>query len=359
MIGSILLFSVTGCSNEQDVAATTDQETMAEVSATLITTIMPSKREILIQHESVGRLESRHSPTIAAEVDARVLAVLADIGDRVRAGDSLVELDTTTFELERRAAAAEIKSLEAKIVNERRRVHRYQNLRKDNLLAEEQLDDSQAQLSVYEASLEAAKAKLDLAEDRLSKASIRAPVNGVVEHRFVAVGDFVKIGAPVFLLTDDHALRALLPLPETLAYQLEVGQTVTLESPTAPGLVHSARIADLKPMIGRGSRAITATVDLENPGGWRPEATVIGRVVVGRRSNAILVPENAIVRRPVGEVVYVIDHKLARQQSVTLGEWIEGWVEIREGLDGTETIALEGAAFLSDGAAVRVAEASL
>ena len=77
--------------------------------------------------------------------------------------------------------------------------------------------------------------RLAITEDRLSKAGIYSPVSGVIETRHISVGDFVRIGDPLMMITDTNNLRAEIPFPETVGDRLEKGQTILLESPIAPG----------------------------------------------------------------------------------------------------------------------------
>ena len=101
-----------------------------------------------------------------------------------------------------------------------------------------------------------------------------------------------------------------------------------------------------------------AIVDLEDPGNLRPRATLSGKVLVETRKNAVLVPNVSIVRRPAGEVVYVIRSGKAEARQVMTGHQEKGLVEIRSGLDGSETIATDGAALLTDGVTIKVAESA-
>jgi len=96
--------------------------------------------------------------------------------------------------------------------------------------------------------------------------------------------------------------------------------------------------------------------DLENPGNWRPEATVEASIVVERRPNTVVVPARSVVSRPAGDVVYVSESGFARQQIVEVGEKGNDWIEIRKGLQAGDKIVKEGAYYLSDGAPVVVQE---
>jgi hypothetical protein len=79
-------------------------------------------------------------------------------------------------------------------------------------------------------------------------------------------------------------------------------------------------------------------------------------VITGRNENAVVVPEQSVVLRPAGKVVYLIADGKAKQQAVQVGSKQRGLVEISSGLKGGETVALDGAGFLSDGAVVNVRE---
>ena len=96
-------------------------------------------------------------------------------------------------------------------------------------------------------------------------------------------------------------------------------------------------------------------MDVDNPGEWRPDATVRGEIVLATHANAVVVPEQSLVRRPAGEVVYVIRDGKAAQRVVTPGERLDGLVEITAGLAAGDMVAVEGAPYLSDGAPVRLA----
>ena len=127
-------------------------------------------------------------------------------------------------------------------------------------------------------------------------------------------------------------------------------------SPLTPGVFAPGNITDLQPTIGDGSRAVMAIVDLEDPGDLRPGATLSGKVLVETRTGAVMVPNISVVRRPAGQLVYVINGDKAEARLVETGHNAGSLIEITSGLNGGETIATDGAAFLTDGASIKVAE---
>ncbi|MEE8496449.1 MAG: efflux RND transporter periplasmic adaptor subunit [Xanthomonadales bacterium] len=313
-------------------------------------------REILVELYAVGRLVSRNSPSLAAEIDARVVEVLVKEGEAVHKGQELVLLDTTSTELARREAQADIERLQATIDNEQRRVTRYRDLKARDMMPQESLDDAEAQLAVSRAALTAAEARLAVTQDQLARARLQSPFAGVVETRYVSVGDFATVGRPLIKITDTQALWARLPFPETVGYQLKEGLDVFIESPLAPGQVVQARIDQIRPQVGSMNRALIVIADVINPGFWRPGATIEARVVVERRADAVVVPGISVVSRPAGDVVYLLDSGHVRQRVVETGEILDGWVEIRSGLSAGNTVVTEGAYYLTDGAAVSIRE---
>ena len=324
-----------------------------------VTVAQVTTEDVEVKLYSIGRLVSQNTPTLAAEINARVIESLVDAGETVSKGQELILLDTTNTELIRREALADIQRLKVSIANEERRVARYRDLKTKDMMPQERLDDAEAKLAVDRATLTAALARLAIAEDRLAKARLTSPVNGVVEKRHVSIGDYVKSGGPLVTVTDTHALRAELPFPETVGSQLLIGQQLFIESPVAPGLVVEAKVSHIKPQVGSMSRALMVIADLENPGKWRPEATVEATAVIERRPGSIVVPVMSVVKRPAGDVVFVLTNTgepRVRQQPVRLGQRQNGSIEILSGVEVGNTVVVEGAHYLSDGALVTVRE---
>jgi RND family efflux transporter MFP subunit len=158
----------------------------------------------------------------------------------------------------------------------------------------------------------------------------------------------------MFEITRPKQLQAWLPYPETVALRIQIGQRAKIDSPLTSEVVANGTVTELQPTIGMGSRAVMAIVDLENPGELRPGATITGQVLVETRKQAVLVPSISVVHRPAGELVYVIRGDKAEARVIKTGYPQGDLIEIVKGLEGGETIATDGAAFLTDGASVRI-----
>ncbi|MBI2313074.1 MAG: efflux RND transporter periplasmic adaptor subunit [Betaproteobacteria bacterium] len=336
-----------GCDNRAETKKAGPQ-------AALITVTQSGQKNLEVLEETVGRLESLIDPRISAEVAGRVVKVMAGAGQAVKAGQTLALLDARDVSIQRQASLAEASRIEALLANQRRIVERNQRLVQSNFVSQNAVDDALAQQKALEQQLAAARAQLAASERSLDKTRVVAPIDGRIETQIVAVGDYVKVGDPLFHLVSVSRLRAHLPFPEGIAPRLKVGQTVRLTTPTMPGQVVTGKIEDIKPMVGSASRAVDTLVRLENQAGWKPGASVNGQVIIEEKPGTVVVPEQSVVLRPAGKVVYVIKDNKALARVVETGVRQAGLVEIVKGLRPGETVALDGAGFLTDQAAVTI-----
>lgn len=343
-----LLLALSACTGE-------DEGQARQVRAVNITTATSTSRDIQVVEEVIGRILDPAMVTVSAEVSARVLQVLAEEGDAVHQGQLLAALDPGDFRASLTAAEAEYARLGAQADAQRRLVQRYRKLATDKFVSPTILDQAEADLKALEKAMRAAAAQRLQSERNLARTRIKATMVGRVQQRLVAAGDYIKAGAPLFTLVAGNMLRVTLPIPETKSSLIQVGQRVRLHLPGDPRIVESV-IREIKPMVIAGSAAVEARIDLAQPGGWLPGASVVAEIVVAERRQAVVVPEASVVLRPVGEVVYVIADGKAAARGVHTGIHIDGLVEIVSDLKPGETIAVDGAAFLSDGAAVQVQE---
>ncbi|HKY02532.1 MAG TPA: efflux RND transporter periplasmic adaptor subunit [Burkholderiales bacterium] len=322
--------------------------------ATLISVAQVVVRPLEMSESSIGAVENVFDPVIAAEVAGRITRVLTETGKPVRQGELLAEIDSVDLNIQRRADAAEVARLEALLANQERVVQRQQKLVAEHYISENALDDAIAQRNALREQLAGARAQLDANRNALSKARVLSPLDGAVEERSVSPGAYVKVGDPLFRLVGKERMQAHLPFPESAAPRLRVGQRVQLFSPLAPNAVIETKIDEIRPSISATSRALNVIVRFQNDGNFRGGGTVNGKVITGRKEQAVLAPEESVVLRPAGKVVYLIRDDKAEQRAVETGLKSDGMIEILSGLSGGETIARDGAGFLTQNAKVTV-----
>ncbi len=319
----------------------------------LISTTIAETNTLEIREESIGTLEGLIDPTVAAEVAGRVTKVLAHPGQTVKKGETLVLLDATDYNLQRTQAQAEEARLEALTNNQGRIVERNQVLVQKKFISQNALEDATTQQIALQQQLDGAKAQIAIIDHTKTKTTVIAPIDGVVQKQIVSAGDFVKIGDPLLQIISKQKLLAHLPLPENIAAKIHAGIKVRLTTPTSSDEIIST-IRELKPLITETSRSVDVIAAVNNQTGWQPGASVKGEIILGEHANAILIPEQCVILRPAGEVVYVIKDGLSNQRIVKTGLRQDGKIEIIEGLSPGELIAKDGAAFLTDKAKVKV-----
>lgn len=321
--------------------------------AVLISTTVVQPRTLEVFEEVVGTLENVVDPTIGAEVAGRVTRTYGFTGKKVAKGELLAEIDSADFEIQSRADRAEIGRLASLLEQQERVVERQQKLIGQGFISQSAADDAIAQRNALREQLVAARARAEATGRSLAKARVVAPIDGEIETQIIAAGDYVKLGDPLFKLVGMQDLRAHLLLPEAAATRIRPGLKVVLAPPAAPGRALAARIDEIKPTVGTANRALDAIVKFRGDatlfrGGGTVNARIVTRVVEG----ALMVPEQSVVLRPAGRVVYVVRDGVAHQQVVEAGLRQDGLQEIAKGLAAGDVVAVDGAGFLTDGAAV-------
>jgi len=306
----------------------------------MITVTQAETRDVPVVERSIGEADSATAPKIGAEVSGRIIKVLVDMGDAVKKGQLLAEIDASDYLADARRQGAQAET-------QQKLTERYRDLSKRGFVSSSRLEEVEAQnISTRE--------QLTRASKNLSRTRIVSPLDGRVDSRFVSVGDWIDLGKPVFQLSTSEALRIRLPFPETVAQRIKVSQDVRLSTPTAPDKEISGKITQLRPMVGANSRSFDVIVEVANPGDWRPGSSVNGEVLIETHQGAVTIPEESVVLRPAGEVAYVVENGKAMQRVVKTGVKQSGYVEIIDGLRAGETVAVDGAGYLTDQANVTI-----
>lgn len=299
---------------------------------------------------ALATIEAKWSARIAAEVAATVESIAVDVGDEVEEGMLLARLDARDFEIEVARATANMRRIELTIANAERNVERQEQLAGRGHVADAALESAQAELAALRQELAAARSELSRAERNLARTRILAPHAGAVAERLVSEGDYVAAGTVILRIPRSNRLQVRVPVPEAAAGRLAVGMPVRL-STVASDEVVEARISQIQPQVTSSNRTVTAIAEIDNPGGWRPGSSVNAEIVLETRREIALAP-TSVVRRPAGNVVYVLDGDVVRERPVTLGRRTQEWVEITKGVAPGERVVVDGAGFMSDGVRV-------
>ncbi len=288
---------------------------------------------------AVGGLESSKTAPVAAEIAGTVVALDVPEGKPVEAGRVLAQLDDS-------AARAAVSVAEARRQNARDRLARQEPLHAQGVASDQALDDARAELRGAEGAFQQALTLLD-------KHTIRAHYAGTLGLRQVNVGQYVPAGQPIVELTISQGLELRFSLPQQDLASVAVGQVVH-------GVVgrcearFEGRVSAVDPRVDASTRmfSVQALVSGED-GVLHPGMAVRVRLLVEEVPDAILLPQEAIVRQGTRYLVYALGAEgRAEPRAVTLGEFFVDGVHVVAGVAAGERVVVSGQQKLQPGTPV-------
>lgn len=290
--------------------------------------------------EAVGTTRARQSVEIVPLVSGRVVEIAVSPGQHVAAGDVLVRLDD---DIER----ANLAEAEAQLVEQTRAVERGVKLQSSNSIA-------RATLEQITATKAAADAAVERARRRLADRVIRAPFAGVVGLSDVDLGARIDDDTVVTTLDDLAEIEIQFALPETLYGEVAAGQSISARSAAFPDRVFSGRITQIDSRIDPVSRSFKARALVPNPEDVLPSGMFMSLTLVLAETDALVVPEEAIMVQAAETFVFVVEDGHVRRRIVTTGQRRDGVVAVTSGLTPGEAVVIRGLQRIRDGAAVKV-----
>lgn len=304
-----------------------------------------------------GEIRAREEAALSFRVGGKLVRRLVDVGDRVRRGDLLAELDPGDLRLQVEALQADFTAAQAQLARARADHARIASLSKDQLVSRSALDQQTAALRAAEGQARAARAQLDLSRNQAGYGQLRAPQDGVVASRQVEAGQVVAAGQSVFGLAVDGGREVAFALPESSIRDFKVGQPVVIELWSAQGEQIPGRIREIAPAADPQARTYAARATLEGDVARRVDLGQSARVYIpaALSGDALRLPLSALQRGDKGQtVVWTVDPKVnkARRAPVRIGPYAADGVAVLSGLKPTEWVVMAGGHLLHEGQAV-------
>ena len=299
-----------------------------------------ARRTIAASYMGTAPLEARGEAQVVAKTSGIALAVLADVGQQVRAGQVLVRIDRDRATLQVAQSEAQVRKLEA-------------NYRRATQLAAQQLVSAN-DVDQLRYDLENARAAYRLARLELSYGAVTAPISGVVAARNIKPGNLVQINTPIFTIVDNSRLEATLNAPEREIEVLKAGQAVQLAVDALPGKTFEGRIDRVSPVVDSGSGTFRVVCAFDGGGELQPGMFGRIRINYDQRADALAIPRTALLDDGSAPAVFTVRGGKAVRTELKLG-YIDGeWVEVRDGLREGDPVVVAGKAALREGSAVQV-----
>jgi len=392
LAATLALLAAGGCSKAQPTSVLGDAAHPAPVHFYTVAE-ETARRRI----QAVGSLYALEESTLSSEVEGRVAEVLADIGDNVREGQPLVRIDPEElqFEVERQRGIvrqvraqlgigpddpppsdpkkiASVQRAEADLFDADQKYTRAQQMFRDNLISQQQLDEAASRYQSTKATYTVALQEVDrlkallvsseaserLAEKKLNDSTIRAPYPGSIKTRDVHPGEYLKVQSPVMVLVRTDRLRARLAVPERWAGWVKDGVTIDLHVEAFPGETFHGKISRINPAVAQDSRTLEAEALLVNlDGKLKPGFFVQASIPSEKEEKTIFLPEEAVIYRyGVYKVFLLNGNRVSERQIRPAGQTEDEHgrrFEVAEGLKPGDRVAVAVSGELHDGAVVQ------
>ncbi len=312
--------------------------------------------------QEVGSLRARDRTVVSSEIAGKVEEVRFTEGDAVEkegnglsAFPVLVTLDDDLLRAELKNYRARLETRRTELKQAQDTLERQRQMRENDATTDAEFTEAKISVEQVKAQIEEAKARIEQVREELVRTKIRAPFAGRLGERMVSPGTYVQPGDPIVEVARLAPIDVRFTVPEKFKDRLSVGQEVNVRVSAYPDRTFTGTVFFVSSMGEEETRTIPVKARIENnERQLSPGMFAQVRLVTNTRSNAPVIPDTAVVPRSDRQFVYVVEEGTARRREVQLGQRMNGEVEIRSGLDGSETVVVAGLQKLNDGVKVNV-----
>lgn len=321
---------------------------------------IPPVRPVLVQQPTpslgamqafAGEVKARHETPLAFRVGGKVTRRWVDVGDRVRTGQALAELDPADLRLGLDAARAQHAAAEADAGLAAVEFERIKVLFERQLVSRSLFDARRNALDAANSRVAQTRAQLDLAGNQADYSVLRAPKTGVIALRQIEAGQIVAAGQTAFGLAEDGEREIAIALPEADVTRFRIGQEVRIELWAMPGRYVAGEIREIAPIADPQARTFATRVRLKLPKGASVELGQSARVYATQPAAATLsVPLSALTEIGGKPTVWVLDAGGARVKptAVEIGPYRETEVPVLSGLQADDWVVISGVHLLRE-----------
>lgn len=384
----ILLAALSGCSRSDTAEAGSAGEQPKAIAAVAVQRD-PVRRAV----DVVGTLTAVDQVTVSSEADGTVREILADLGDRVKAGQVLVRLDNErqryAYQQQQAALARtlaqygakdpqhlpdpestpDVARARAELAQAESAFKRANELLKRQLIAQQLFDDAEAEVQTkragYEVALQNARnlraniqgteAATKLSDRDLRDTEIRAPFEGYVERRLVNLGELVKTQMPVMTIVRLDPLKVTAEIPERMAPWIDNGRPVDLLVDAYAGRTFTGKVTRISPAVSTSTRAFPFEAIVPNPeGALKPGTFARVHVESAKVDEVMTLPFAALQYRYGVNRAFVVNGDRLELRELQVGQRLGDRIEIMSGVKPGERVAVTDVETLNGGERVAV-----
>jgi membrane fusion protein (multidrug efflux system) len=345
LLPALLLLPVgfSGCGGAQAEGAAEEEGYTRILNVEVATVTTSSFTEVI---RLTGTVQADKDVTISAEESGVIREIVVDKGRWVEAGQAIFRMDDELLKSQVAQARA-LSNLAQETWDRRKRLYE-----------DDQVGSELAYLEAKYAA-EQASANLNLLEVRLARTVIRAPISGILDSRQIEVGTMVGVGTPVARIVDTNPVKVTGGVPERYATDVRSGTGASVTFDVLPEESFEGKISYVGAVVDPKNRTFPVELRLPNPGGMiKPEMVANVNMVRRMLEDAMVVPQEALVRVEQGYVVFVVESEggadLVRSKQVELGPAQENEVVIVSGINPGDRLIVVGQQSVAAGDRVTV-----
>lgn len=313
-----------------------------DIAKFLPVTLVRAQKQILSENISLtGTITANNDVSVLSETEGRVIKVMVQIGDEVKTGMLLIQVDD---EMKKAAnAAAEVNYQKAK-----KDLQRYEKMFKEGSVSDAQVEGARL-------AFKSAESQYIVARRQYNDTKIKTPISGIVTARQVDVGATLQRNNVVANVVDISTLKVKLNVAEQDAFKLKVGDKVEVTTDVYPGVAFQGKIETVS---AKADEAHTYPVEvrLANNTAHPLRAGMFGRVsfISIQGSQKLSIPRQALVGSTKIPQVFVVDRGIAHLRDIVIGSGFGINLEVLSGLKEGEEVVVSGQNNLKDNVAVAI-----
>lgn len=288
-----------------------------------------------------GAFEPHRETKLSAEMQGKVNLVAVDAGDRVKKGQTLVQLDNELLKLQLQSIEVQIEGLEA-------------DVKRFSILA--QADAVQGvQLEKAELGLKAAQVQKATVQEQIRKTTVRAPFDGIVTAKMTEEGAFAAPGVPLLQITDIARLKFTVNVPENELGKFRLNQSYPVTADAYPELSLSGKATLISSKANMGS-SFPVQFTVPNTPDLKIKSGMFGKMLwkEGAQEKGLVISNAAITGSAAQPKVYVVRDGKAMLQTITLAGKFQNKAVVSGGLQAGDVIVTSGLINLFEGANIAV-----
>lgn len=311
--------------------------------ASVVSTAVPiqidvvSEETFTTEFSSNGTLKPIKELAYVSDVSGRIVNILVDKGDWVQKGQTLISVDDEMLRADYLASEASFKALKTDY-------ERFEKAKESGGVTAQQLDNMRTQLI-------AAESRYLTSKRRLADATIKSPIAGYINERYVEVGAYLNPGARLFDIVDDSQLKLRCSVTELQVLRISKGQVVTVKSNAFPDQSFEGRVSFIGKNSG-GGLSYPIEITIRDKQDLMAGMYVTAHFESNTQRKGILIPRNAVSGSVKSASVFVVKDAIAQHRDVTIGDMVGTQVEVTQGIQAGDSIVVAGLINVADGAKV-------